>query len=127
MFFDTDVLIWVQRGNSSAAELIDIDEEKYISIFTSMELLQLAPDKHRQRQIKSFLTDFDFIILPLTEDIGHRALIYIEEYSLSGGLRAGDAVIAATAIENDMILSSGNFKHFKQIKELKLEIFKPGK
>ncbi len=127
MLFDTDVLIWVQRGNLFAAELIETDEDKYISILTFMELLQCAPDKNRQRKIKSFLTDFNFTTLPLTENIGHRALIYIEEYSLSGGLRAGDAVIAATAVENDFILSSGNFKHFKQIKDLKLNIFKHGK
>lgn len=68
---------------------------------------------------------FDFIVLPLTENIGHRALIYIEEYALSHGLRAGDAIIAATAAENSMALVSGNAKHFKPIKELKLKVFKP--
>jgi predicted nucleic acid-binding protein len=125
MLFDTDLLIWVQRGNLYAAESIDVDEDRYISILTYMELLQCASDKNQHRQIKSFLTDFNFITLPLTENIGHRALVYIEEYSLSGGLRAGDAIIAATAIENDLVLSSGNLKHFKQIKDLKLKIFKP--
>jgi len=125
MLFDTDVLIWLQRGYLRAAEIVEADDDKYISILTLMELLQCALNKNQQRQIKSFLTDFSFITLPLTENIGHRALVYIEEYSLSGGLRAGDAIIAATAIENDLALSSGNFKHFKQIKDLKLKIFKP--
>jgi predicted nucleic acid-binding protein len=125
MLFDTDVLIWVQRGNLKAADLIEADEDRYISILTFMELLQCASNKEQHRKIKSFLTDFNFTALPLTENIGHRALVYIEEYTLSGGLRAGDAVIAATAVENDLILSSGNLKHFKQIKDLKLNIFKP--
>jgi predicted nucleic acid-binding protein len=125
MLFDTDVLIWVQRGNLHAAESIESDEDRYISILTYMELLQCASHKNQHRQIKSFLTDFNFTTLPLSENTGHRALVYIEEYSLSGGLRAGDAIIAATAVENDLVLYSGNQKHFKQIKDLKLKVFKP--
>jgi predicted nucleic acid-binding protein len=46
-------------------------------------------------------------------------------YTLSHGLRAGDAIIAATAAENNLTLVSSNTKHFKPIKELKLKIFKP--
>ena len=49
----------------------------------------------------------------------------VEEYGLSSGIRAGDAIIAATAIENNMPLASGNAKHFKAIKDLDLVIFKP--
>jgi len=61
----------------------------------------------------------------LTENIGHRALVYVEEYALSASMRAGDAIIAATAIENNMMLVSSNVKHFKVIKELQLKAFKP--
>ena len=68
---------------------------------------------------------FGFIVLPLTENIGHRASIYVEEYTLSSSIRPGDAIIAATAVENNMTLSSSNVKHFKVIKELKLKAFKP--
>ena len=68
---------------------------------------------------------FIFATLSLSENIGHRALIYIEEYSLSHGLRAGDAIIAATAAENNLTLVSGNAKHFRPIKELKLKVFRP--
>jgi predicted nucleic acid-binding protein len=81
MIFDTDIFIWVQRGNEKAA-------------------------RH-------------------TENIGHRASIYIEEHILSSGLRSGDAIIAATAAENNMPLFSSNTKHFRMIKELKLKVFKP--
>jgi len=64
-------------------------------------------------------------MLPLTENIGHRAAVYVEEYTLSHGLRAGDAIIAATAAENNLPLYTSNAKHFKPIKELKLKVFKP--
>ncbi|MGD8293697.1 MAG: PIN domain-containing protein [Desulfobacterales bacterium] len=64
----------------------------------------LAMNKAQHQHTRDFLSSFGFVTLPLTENIGHRAAIYIEAYSLSSGLRAGDAVIAATAVENNMTL-----------------------
>jgi len=40
-------------------------------------------------------------------------------------MSAGDAIIAATAVENNMVLVSSNIKHFKMIEKLQLKIFKP--
>ena len=125
MLFDTDVLIFLQRGNKKAARLIEESEAKAVSIITYMELLQDAANKIQQKRTLNFLKEFRFDILPLTENIGYRASIYVEEYGLSNGVRAGDAIIAATAVENGLELSSGNGKHFKPIKELDLIIFKP--
>ena len=125
MIFDTDILIWVQRGNQKAARLINRTEDRFLSVYSHLELLKNAKNKDQNRLTTDFLTTFGFTILPLSENIGHRALIYVEEYTLSRGLRAGDAIIAATAVENNMTLVSGNAKHFRSIKELKLKIFKP--
>jgi predicted nucleic acid-binding protein len=123
MIFDTDVFIWVQRGNRKAAALIDDEAERFLSVQTLMELLQSAKNKEQQRTVKRFLADFGFTVLPLTENIGHRALVYVEEYGISNGMRAGDAIVAATAIENGMMLATGNFKHFRTVKDLDLKIF----
>jgi hypothetical protein len=125
MLFDTDVFIWVQRGNAKAAALIDADDERLLSVKTYMELLQGAHDKSQQRLVKRFLSDMGFATLPLTENIGYRALIYIEEYGLSSGMRAGDAIIAATAVENNLTLATSNEKHFRVIKDLQLKALKP--
>ncbi len=125
MIFDTDIFIWAERGNEKVAKLMEKTEEKFLSIQTYMELLQCAKNKTQHQHIKDFLSSFGFIVMPLTENIGHRASIYVEEYTLSSGIRSGDAIIAATAVENNMILSSGNIKHFRVIKELKLKAFKP--
>lgn len=125
MIFDTDIFIWVQRGNKKAANKIEKAEDRFLSIQTYMELLQGAANKQQHRYIKEFISDFDFIILPFSENIGHRAAIYIEEYSLSSGIRAGDAVIAATAVENNYSVMTSNIKHYKIIKELKLKQFIP--
>ena len=125
MIFDTDIVIWVQRGNEKAARLIDRSTERYLSVYSYLELLQAASNKKQHDHVHDFLSSFGFLVLPVTENIGHRALIYIEEYSLSHGLRAGDAIIAATATENNMTLVSSNAKHLKPIKDLKLKVFNP--
>jgi predicted nucleic acid-binding protein len=125
VIFDTDILIWVQRGNRNAARLIDNAEDRYLSIQSYMELLQGAKNKLQHKNVKDFISDFGFSVLPLSENIGHRALIYVEEYALSSGMRAGDAIIAATAVENNLPVVSSNAKHFKVVKELQLKVFKP--
>ncbi len=125
MIFDTDIFIWVQRGNKKAARLIDKSEERHLSIQSYMELLQGAKNKAHHRNVKDFISEFGFSVLPLSENIGHRALIYVEEYALPSNMRAGDAIIAATAVENNLTLVTSNAKHFKSVKELRLKMFKP--
>ncbi len=125
MIFDTDILIWIQRGNEKAAKIVEKADERSISVLTYMELLQCARSKVHHSYIKDFLSKLNFQTIPLSENIGHRAAIYIEEYSLSSGLRAGDAIIAATASESNNVLVTGNERHFKPIKDLKVKIFKP--
>jgi len=125
MIFDTDIFIWVQRGNKKAARLIDKSEERHLSIQSYMELLQGAKNKAHHKNVKDFISEFGFSVLPLSENIGHRALIYVEEYALPSNMRAGDAIIAATAVENNLTLVTSNAKHFKSVKELRLKMFKP--
>ena len=125
MIFDTDVLIWIQRGGEKAARVVDRSIVRHISIITYMELLQAAINKKQHEYVSGFLKEFGFQILPLTESIGHRAAVYVEEYSLSHGIRAVDAIIAATATENHLPLCSGSTKHFRAIEGLKFKVFGP--
>lgn len=125
MIFDTDIFIWVQRGRLRAARAMDQEKERYLSVQTYLELLQSAQNKNQTLLIKQFIYDMEFSVLPLTENVGHRAIIYIEEYGLSSGIRAGDAIIAATAVENNMPLMTSNAKHFKGIRDLQLKVFAP--
>jgi predicted nucleic acid-binding protein len=125
VIFDTDVLIYAQRGVRRAAVAIDAAAERFVSIQSLMELLQGARDKDDLRIIKRFMVELSFAVLPFSEDVGHRALIYVEEYGLSSGLRAADAIIAATAVENAMPLMTANAKHFRIIRDLDLIVFKP--
>lgn len=125
MLFDTDIFMWVQRGHPKAAALIEREAVRCLSVQTYLELLQSAKNRQQHRVTKQFLADLGFTLLPLTENIGHRAVVYIEEYGLATGLRAGDAIIAATATENNLPLLTSNAKHFKAIQELRLKVFAP--
>jgi len=125
MLFDTDVVIWVFRGSQAAARLVEGAEERVISVVGYMELLQGVRSKQEARSIKDFLVDFGFQMLPLTENIGHRAAIYMEEHSLRSGLALADALLAATAVENGLTLCTGNQKHYKPVRELALRVFRP--
>lgn len=125
MMYDTDILIWIQRGNAKAARMVEKDAEKSLSVQSYMELLQGARDKAEQQVIRNFVHAFHFSILPLTENIGHRALVYVEEYAFAAGMRSADALIAATAVERNTELVSSNTKHFRAIKDLQLRAFRP--
>lgn len=73
MIFDTDIFIWVQRGNEKAARLMEKStSDRYLSIQTYMELLQGAKNKAQHKYVKDFITSFGFIVLPLSENIGHQ-------------------------------------------------------
>ena len=58
MIFDTDIFIWIQRGNAKAARLIDQEEERFLSVQTYMELLQCAENKRQHEYTKDFLIEF---------------------------------------------------------------------
>lgn len=125
MLFDTDVLIWCLRGNIKAAKAIDAVPERAISVVTYMELLQGARDKRELKSIRVFLADNGFVIIPLTENIGHRASIYMEEYCLKVEMGIADALIGATAAEQKLTLVTGNEKHYRPINDISLQVFKP--
>jgi predicted nucleic acid-binding protein len=125
MIFDTDILIWVEKDHPLAHRWVDHAEERFVSIQTYLELLQTAKDRAQQVRSQRYLKDLQFQVLPITENISHRAMTFMREYGLSHGLEAGDCLIAATAAEHRLPLATGNAKHFRAIKDLELKVFKP--
>ncbi len=119
------MLIWVFRGNESAAQLVERTDPRHLSVISYMELLQGARDRREWRTIKSFLADFAFQTVPLGENIGHRASIYMEQHGLKMALGVADALVAATAVENALTLCTANRKHYRHIAELDIRLFRP--
>jgi predicted nucleic acid-binding protein len=125
MLFDTDVIIWALRGNPRAAAAIDQADSLDLSIVSYMELIRGARDRRELNATKTALANLDFQILALSENIGHRASIYLEEYALKSNLGIPDALIAATAVENAQPLCTANAKDYRAIAEIKLKVFRP--
>lgn len=105
--------------------MVNRAERRCVSVFTYMEFLHGSQNKQQLRWNQEFLRDLSFETLPITENIGHRASIYVEQYVLSYAMRAGDALIAATAAEYGLTLVTSNAKHYRQIQEIQLKVFKP--
>ena len=122
---DTDVLIWFLRGRSSAREAIARCPSVELSAVTWMELVQGVRDKNELRMLRRTIGLNGWRVLPLTEDISHRAVMYVEGYALSDGLRVADALIAASAVQTGAALMTANTRHYKCIPDIVLERYRP--
>lgn len=90
-----------------------------------MEIVQGMRDKGELRLFRKTVQARGWRILPLSENIGHRATIYIESYALSHGLQLADALVAASAAEFGTALVTGNVKHYKVIPDVELVRYRP--
>jgi predicted nucleic acid-binding protein len=125
MLVDTDVIIWALRGNHKAAAAINRESELCLSVVSYMELLKGARDKRELLAIRKFLREVGFEFLPITASISQRAVMYMEEYALTSGLNMADALVAATAVEQSLAICTANDKHYGDIPDLVLSVFRP--
>ena len=125
MLIDTDVLIWLFRGHEQALQAIQNCESVSLSAVTYMELVQGMRSKQEFRLLRRTVHEQTWAVLPISDNVSHRAIVYIENYSLSHGLQMADALIASTAIEFGLSLMTGNHKHYKAIPELPIKRYRP--
>ena len=119
---DTDVLIDNIREKPGVADYLDSLREWSYSVITAMELFTGAQSKKEIQKLEKFLADYREI--PLSGDIGSNGRDIVREYAKADGMGALDALIAATAMNEGMTLSTKNEKHFRNIEGLSLEIAK---
>jgi predicted nucleic acid-binding protein len=70
--------------------------------------------------IERFLERNRFIILPVSTSASRHAGQIVKRYALSHGIGLPDALIAATVLEADHTLVSGNVRHFIFIEGLRV-------
>ena len=125
MIIDTDVLIWYLRGNKEAQKTINASIPFRISVITYLELIQGMHNKRELRILQKYLKEWSTEIIPINETISTRAMFLMEDYYLSHSMETGDAMIAATVIENQEILLTANDKHYGFIPNIQIDKFKP--
>ncbi len=121
ILIDTDILIDIANNDLIANSRLTTESQNNslaISSITVMELTIGCRNKSELQALNRFLGQFQ--VLKLTNDIGDRAIELLKGYFLSHGLLIADALIAATAIENNISLLSKNQRDFRFILELNL-------
>lgn len=125
MLIDTDVLIWYMRGNMRAAKVLDQLPGPALSIVAYMELVQGMRNKRELKALRETIGMWGADILPINESISHKAMFLVEQHFHSHSLRLADALIGATAIEHGQSLLTANIRHYRVIKGLRLQPFRP--
>ena len=119
---------------SSSGSLVDIPVRRHdcapfmfgdTALSPTLNLCKVAGTRPNSREMKNALGGSGAQIVALTESIGQRAMHLIDQYALVNGLRLGDALIAATAIEHGLTLLTANLKHFGSIAGLVVERIDP--
>ncbi len=122
---DTDVLIWYLRGDSNAYDVISSMNGFCISSIIYMELVQGMRNKNELRILQKTLKQWNVKTIFVNEEISAKALFYVEEYFLSHSMELADSIIASTCTNYGMDLITGNDKHYKVVKGLNIEVFRP--
>jgi predicted nucleic acid-binding protein len=120
---DTTVLVDLTRGSVEAAQFLDREftsgRPPLTSIVSAMELLVGCRDQPEVDRMQKTLSRF--AVIQLTPAISQQAYALIAQYGKSHGLVIPDALIAATALVEDLPLLTHNDRHFKMITGLELQ------
>ena len=114
---DTTVLVDHLRGKTKASKFLERDDY-LVSAITLAELLQGARNKKEQKIIEELISQL--AVSWGNKTINQLAIELIQVYFLKHNLRFLDALIAATALQGNLILVTANTKHFQFISGLKL-------
>jgi predicted nucleic acid-binding protein len=90
-----------------------------------MELIQGMRNKDELRKLQKVFKQWNVKTIYVSEEISARALFYVEEYFLSHSMELADSLIAATVTQNGMTLITANDKHYRVVKDIDIEVFRP--
>lgn len=118
---DTNILIDDARGVAAATAFIATlvaGGELIVSAVSAIELVQGCKNAAALAQVQQFLQRAT--VLHVDTPTSRRALHLMETYFLSHGLLMANALIAATALEHNLALSTRDLRDFAMIPGLVL-------
>ena len=117
LLIDTDVLIDFFKGREAAVVFL---ESQVMTMFISSVTVAELYVGVRDGREKVILDDFikTFTVIPLTIDLAEKGGLLRRDFGKSYEIGLADALIAATAEENDLALVTLNQRHFPMITNL---------
>lgn len=121
---DTNIIIELSKNNLLISQELQAIGSANIAVsaVSAGELMYGALNKAELAKIKKGLNAIQ--IIHLDETISGKCLELLEDYSLSHNLDVPDALIAATAITQNLPLYTLNLKDFRFIEGIKLYLNK---
>ena len=125
--FDTDILSALLRQQTAvvnrATQYLSLYPQYTFSLITRYEILRGLKAKNAERQLLAFVVFCqNSEIVPITEAIINRASdIYADLYKCGQLIGDADILIAATALEHGLVLSTNNEHHFSRISGLTID------
>lgn len=113
---DTNVFSKIFGNNLTVKKYVE-SLDAIIDATIYIECIQGSKSNHEKRFIKKYLDNFPLLLV--TTEISQKAIELIDDYSNSYGLMLPDALIAATALENDLTVLTYNVDDFKFVQNLK--------
>lgn len=122
---DTDVLIWVLRGDEKYKELLQTIKKQGSLCISTITIAEIYKNIYPSEMVKTGEILNEFQTYHVSESIAKQAGLYWQQYSKKlKNLSLTDCMIAATANIHNLILLSLNTKHFP-MKDI--ELFDPNK
>ncbi len=125
MVVDTDVLIWYMKGNEKAYKAIENSRIFFISVVSYMELVQGMRNRAELDNLRKALLVWNSKILYISEEISIKAMFFVERHYLSHSVQLADALIGATAVTHGLPILTGNDKHYRVLKDVRIKKFRP--
>lgn len=115
---DTNVFSEIFKGNRDVTDFVE-GIDALIDMTVYIECIQGSKSNAEKTSIKNYLATFAMFLL--TAEVSELAIRLIDQYSNSHGLFLPDALIAATALENDLLIVTYNTKDFQFIDSLECQ------
>lgn len=117
---DTNILIYFFDGKLSETQkeivIIFFKQSFNISIISKIEFLGFKDylDKDKYKKAKEFINNAE--VFQLSNEMVDQIITIKQKYNI----KLGDAIIGTTALMNDFVLVTRNYKDFSHIKGIKI-------